>query len=305
MRGAAMMRGLVLGLFLAVAAHGTGVPVTAILRDGSRVVGFTSVTELPLRVGSQAVTNFALSRVRSVQTVGATQTVVPGYGEPMRGRVELTSLPVETALGAVLLPWNLIEELQVRSATAGALTWLAAPGAPGLSLTSTGEILLQGGATWTRQSFPLPLAVEFEMFLESRQSAGGWLDVELVADAPTRNLLDLDLVSSTPTRITTACPSGLRFLYGQLTPKGYKDGVSLRQTHTAFHSIRQQPEAPFYVTAGVWQPVRFEVVGDWTRLEWNGRPYELRGVQIPQKTARLRITADPNSRWRIRNLVVR
>jgi hypothetical protein len=260
---------------------------------------------MPVRLGG-GVTNFPLSRIRSVQRLGLTQIVVPGYGEPLRGRVEWAVLPMETALGPVQLPWNQVEELQVQGTTASELTWLSPPSAPGIALSRDGEISLEGGAVWTREIFGMPVAVEFEMFLERRQTGGGWLDVELMGTPRSKSWQALELLSSTPTKITTDRPTGARFLYNQLTPTGYKDGLALRQTHTAFHSIRQQPDQPFYVTAGVWQRVRLEVVGDWTRVEWNGRRYELRGVQIPQATARLRFSTDDTpSRWRVRNVVVR
>ncbi len=269
-------------------------PVTVFLQDGSRIVGNTRIAQLPLRIGSSLVTNLPLQHVRTVTLTddGAGQLVELGHGDPLRGRVGVSTFPLSTSLGELELPWSTVEELHVDAPT-GEIQWLTAAGMPGFQLAQGGELVLTGGRAWTQQRFQAPLVVECEVLLANRVNNGtGWLDIALVADSARR--------------MTTDRPSGVRLVYGARTKEGVQDGVVLRHLHTAQDSTRRKGEAPFLLAPGVWHRLRFEVTGEGLRVLLNGRRYELGGVQIPTIPVSVELSSDQaDSRWRVRNFAVR
>jgi hypothetical protein len=269
-------------------------PVTAILLDGSRVVGHTSATELPVKISANITTNVPLHEVRAVTaaTDGAGQLVALGHGDPLRGSVSERAFAMQTALGPVKLPWNAVEELRVEAPTAD-VQWLTAAGAPGFSLARGGEINLTGGKAWTRQKFQGPVVVECEVLLANRVNNGtGWLNIALVAEASRR--------------MTTERFASARLVYGARTKDGMADGVVLRLMHTAQDSTRRKGETPFALAPGAWHRVRFEVAGDQVRFDLNGRRYELGGVQIPVAPVAIELSSgESDTRWRVRNFSIR
>lgn len=269
-------------------------PVTVLLQDGTRLQGTPRTTQFTALVAAQTTTNLPWKSIRSISVQEPPTVLVELHGaRRLRVRPVAPHLAIATKqLGVVNVPWTSMDECRPESA-GDDITWLSAPTDTGFTVGPTGIITLQGGRALTAQRYRLPLTVECEILLASRSGqAETWLEWTLVTDKPRRG--------------QPADPASARIAAAMRTKDGWQAGLILRLMHTAQNTARRPGEPPFTLAAGVWHRARVQFGHDRLLVEWNGRPYELQGVSLPNQPVQLALASrDVSQRWHVRHVVIR
>ena len=273
------------------------------LTDGSRVIGETPLTRLPLRSAALGRVVIPLAKIRTVKFSADHESAAVALqnGDKVQGHLGAVALTLQTLFGRVTVPLELTTEIEVRRDGGRLVAWDILPfpedsnwpgprGEP--ALIQNNNILLQGRPVRTQTSYTLPLTIECEVELEERAATDGaaWFDV--VDEQDSRNLDPKRCVMFT---FGYAHPAS-RFNTGELSVWRC-DGNS--------HGPMVWGKTPFPVAAGQTYQLRWDIRADGMTMTIDGQTFDIPDVTVPWEKVQVRLMGwQPANRWHVRNLTI-
>lgn len=163
-------------------------------------------------------------------------------------------------------------------------------GAPRLAPVVQGEdLILRGQNVRTRDSYVVPVTVEFDAMLEARVASDGALTCEFV---PATQPADRE-----PERHVE-----LLFHYDE---RGDALSVQERFQRWPTQKFKTWSRSPLSMKPGSWHHMKYEVTKDALRITVDGQGYSSGGAVVPYDAFYIYLLSwQPTNRWRVRDFSV-
>jgi hypothetical protein len=270
------------------------------LTDGSRLIGETTLANLPLRSEALGKLDVPLDRVALIKFSADHEslTVTLQNGDRIQAGIGVTTVALKTAFGAVTVPLEKTTEIQVRHGKASLVEWDILPfpmdsdwpGPRGEPATvDTGEIVIRGQPVCTKQAYSAPLTFE----------------CEFTVDQPLTHL-EYAAITFTPEGADPCSDPPVGSLDVLLQYEGAGGDGGHLYIQRRGRGVVSLTKEPFVLQAGKPYQLRVEVLSDVLRITLNGQAYEAEGITLPFKAFHIRLYGwKPDKVWHVRNVTVR